>query len=182
MGTEILDLNKLAKWYEANKEPFIRFMLKRYSMLGPDDAEDLYQESIMALHQNICTNQLTELKCSLSTYLIKIGMNKANNLLKQNQPAFQKLNEFNWSSLSDLIGDDTNTYQNEVYDVVNRIEQPCRDILFGFYYDSYSMTTIAERLGYKDADVVKATKYRCIQKVKNMLHTRINLQKRKATK
>ena len=120
MGTEILDLNKLAKWYETNKEPFIRFMLKRYSTLGPDDAEDLYQESIMALHQNICTNQLTELKCSLSTYLIKIGINKANNLLKQNQPAFQKLNEFNWNSLSDLIGDDTNSYQNEVYEEIGR--------------------------------------------------------------
>lgn len=182
MSTETLDINKLSQWYETNKAPFIRFIGKHYDTLKSDDIEDLYQESIMALYQNIRTNKLTELKCSLSTYLIRIGMNKANSLLKQIQPVSEDQNDFNWDSLSHLTGDDTHPYQKEIYDVVNGIEQPCREILFGYYYDSFSMTTIAERLGYKDADTVKATKYRCMQKVKNMLHTRINYQKQKAAK
>ncbi len=181
MVNETLDINKIAKWYEANKKPFISYMLKRYATLGPDDAEDLYQECIMVLHQNIVSNKLTKLTCSLSTYLIQIGINKANTLLRQCPPHVSEENQLDWERLYHLIGDETSPYQEEVYQIVDRIEQPCREILFSYYYDSFSMTTIADRLGYKDADVVKATKYRCMQKVKNMLHTVVKNNKQKAT-
>lgn len=162
---------EICAFYNANRTPFINFLLKKFDRLRTEDAEDLYQEAFLALHINIRTGKLVELTGSLSTYLLQIGIHKALDKfkLKESQTT-DYLNEKPESiSHMELSEDDLTEHEKEVYQTINNLTSPCKEILFGFYYDKYSMCALADRLGYKDESVVKAMKYKCMQKVRNLL-------------
>ena len=51
--------------------------------------------------------------------------------------------------------------------LLRHLGEPCHSILKLFYFDSFSMESIANRLGYKNEHVAKAQKRRCIKELKS---------------
>ena len=45
------------------------------------------------------------------------------------------------------------------------IGKPCAPLLQGFYWEDKSMETLAQELGYSNADSAKAQKAKCMKKV-----------------
>ncbi|MDL2247604.1 RNA polymerase sigma factor [Bacteroides sp. OttesenSCG-928-J23] len=178
-----LKVNKetVSTFFTESREPFIGYLLRHYTSLRREDAEDLYQESFIALHQNILSGKLTELTSSLYTYLLRIGINKTNDRLKlSGSKQTCQLEEHLWSmdekiAQMEFIEDESPETEKIVYELIEKMESPCKEILFGYYYDKYNMEELALRLGYRDASVAKASKYRCMQKIKNIIKKLFNI-------
>lgn len=168
------DEKSIRKFYDENREPFVRYLLKHYP-LRREEIEDLYQEAFIALHQNIQSGRLKELTGALSTYLLQIGIYKAKDRFKSKEHRMTDyLENKEWMDWNKFLRDDLeNDLKKEqeviIYEMVSKMESPCKEILFGYYYDDYSMETLATQLGYKDASVAKASKYKCMQKIRNVV-------------
>lgn len=51
---------------------------------------------------------------------------------------------------------------------IDMLGEPCRSLLKDFYYQDLSMTEIAEKFGYTNADNAKTQKYKCLQRLKKL--------------
>ena len=74
---EILKGVKFNKFISENRESTLRYLRSKYDGLSFDDVEDIYQESSIALYNNIETGKLHELSSSLYTYFLKICINQS---------------------------------------------------------------------------------------------------------
>ena len=72
------DKDALETVYLAYREEFVNFS-KRYKVVG-HDALDIFQDSVIVLHQKFVSSQLVLESSSVKTYLFAIGKNK---ILKQ---------------------------------------------------------------------------------------------------
>ena len=67
-------------------------------------------------------------------------------------------------------GPDIEIIEETVRRIVTSMEDPCKTILWSFYWDGKSLATIAKELPkYKNADSVKTQKSRCLTKVKILM-------------
>ncbi len=159
--------------YRTLREGFVKWAGKRY---GVDDdlLNDAFQEAIIALRHNVIHDRWVQGSSSLKTYLFSIGKNQLLGRLKRTKYE---------SSKSDMIGVTMHIkgQENELTDrqilVRNQIgvmADPCKSILKMFYYLGYSMEVIAARMAYKNEDVAKSQKMRCLKKLKQRIATTQN--------
>ena len=159
----VVNKRALSLFYKKYKEEFLTWIGSRYDSLSREDVEDAYQEAFVALCENVASGKYEKrASCSLKTYLFQIGINKTIDRLRE------KGRDIDVPRLEDLLFD-VSGRDERVYDVVARMSSPCRDILFAFYWDRFSLEEIACQLEYKDAAVVKSQKYRCMRKVADLL-------------
>ena len=76
------------------KAPFIAHLTIKYPTLSILDAEEIYDDAILALYQNVKEGKLKELTCSLQTYINRIGEHKAIDLLRQKQLDTEEFPEY----------------------------------------------------------------------------------------
>ena len=60
----------------------------------------------------------------------------------------------------------------EVNKSVQQLGDTCRKVLSYYYFDNMSMTEIAEKLGFANADTAKTKKYKCKKELDNMIKSR----------
>ena len=154
--------------YKRHRKEFIGWVWQQFKM-DPDDAADVFQDSIIILRRNIVSGKLSELTSSLKTYLFAIGKNTALSKLKSNTK---------WYTNPDLINNqqdgqalvtgqlELSERQQWIKKLMGSLGEPCLSILRLFYYRSFSMEAIARELGYKNENVVKSQKLRCIKALK----------------
>ncbi|WP_027077646.1 RNA polymerase sigma factor [Maribacter antarcticus] len=162
------------KVYEDNRDLFLNFA-KRYD-LGDDEILDVYQDTYVALYENIENGKCTELKSSLSTYLISIGKYKIMERLRKNNKKIN--NEFILSSVVDVdieIEDFDIVYevlspeQKLLKQYFERLGDKCKRILTLFYYKQYNINQIMVAGGYNSENVVKSQKSRCLKTLKEAI-------------
>ena len=157
---------KIAWFYDACKEDFFAFIRKQCGELPMEDLRDLYQEAFIAMHENIRNGKYEERpSCSLKTYLFKIGFHKTLTYFKSRRETV----DLDERSMREAEEGMLSEWQDRIYSIVAAMESPCKDILFAFYWDKFSMDEIATRMSYKDATVAKSQKYRCVRKVADVL-------------
>ncbi len=154
------DSKKIMELYDNYREPFIAFFISRFSV-ERNEAIDLYKESFSDFCENIIVGKLSELTCALQTYLIKIGLNKTLNQ-SRNQDKYEK--SVDLLELKILSKDvEYNEQQEIVYRLVLELGEPCNEVLTLFFYEEKSLKEIAVIMNYKNEDVVKTRKSRCIK-------------------
>lgn len=57
--------------------------------------------------------------------------------------------------------------------VLEKFAEPCKSIVRLFYFNAYSMNEIADELKYKNEDVVKSQKTRCMKELKRLVKERL---------
>ncbi len=162
----------LVALYELHRLEFLGWAWQHFKMES-EDAADVFQDTIITLRRNIVSGKLTQLTSSLKTYLFAIGKNTALSRLKKNKkwytnPELLNTQEDNKLSITDAI--ELNERQLWVKDLLAKLGEPCLSILRLYYYRSYSMEAIAHELGYKNENVVKSQKLRCIKTLKEQVH------------
>ena len=156
------------------KAPFISHLTIKYPTLSVLDAEEIYDDAILALYQNVKEGKLKELTCSLQTYINRIGEHKTVDLLRQKHldtedfPEYETLDycertEEYWVAEGDSMEEER---KSTIYHLIEKLVEPCKKILFSFYYDHCSMDAIAKTMGMASSDVAKTQKNRCMGKVK----------------
>ena len=160
------NLKHLDHIYLEVKAPFLSFVKKNFQGVSSQEAEDVYQDSIIDLYKNIQRGSLTEIEISFSAYVTHIGKMKLIKLVEEKQkrkltniedvPDFkaEDIDNVEWARVEKLVGF-----------ILGNIDEGCRAILDRYYFKNMSMDEIAKDLGYKNADVVKSKKNRCINRV-----------------
>ena len=175
--------------FENEKGKAISFLRNRYS-ISDEDIEDIYQESLSALYLNIENGKLRELTCPFTSYFLQICNNQALKFLRNHNTTLPLLEEKKITNPNAIRDDkvdelygfciDTEAEDKEVRKqrLVNQIiasmTETCKDILLGYYWYDYTTSTIADLFGLKDANSVKAQKYKCAQKFRNKYNELIN--------
>ena len=129
--------------YNEVKPSFTLLMQKQFGSLTPQDIEELFDDAILAFYDNASHGKIKELTCSISTYLYRIGRNKAIDKLRKEQSiTIVDIPIENIYYLAD-------TYWNNDNDL------------------------IANQLGYANANVVKDKKRKCIAKVRAFAYEKL---------
>lgn len=171
------------EWYNRLRPEFLRRLTAKYPALSLYDAENLYQNTFIAVHENLLMGRVKE-NTSWSSYIMTIGMNlasKAWRKLGKTDSADEGFDdeENNTNSIIALKveekirelsdeNDEDSFFKNEealslLGNELNHTPELCKKII-QFYYSNSDMTMdeIAEEVGLKNANTAKAKKNQCM--------------------
>ncbi len=163
----------IGQFYKKSRQVFFAYFKKAYSK---DEAyiTELFQDSCIELWRNVQNGRLTVqgLTCALETYLFSIGRH----LMMSRDRKASKCTEYQESiEGKDMSANDQEeaSSRSELLDfvvrMVNSMKSPCRKLLGAQYWDRLSGAEIAKKLGYNSADSVKAQKFKCMRKLREMV-------------
>lgn len=161
--------SEIRKLYDLYRQQFFLYATSRFA-LDQDIISDIYQDSFVALYENIQTGRLSKLNCSLKTYLFKIATNKIHTHLAATQKYKKVSIEENWKDAHDQYStDEWKERQDVVFKAVSEMEHLCRTMLSMFYWEQRKISEIAREMGYKSEQVVKNRKKICLQRLKEKI-------------
>lgn len=171
------------EWYIRLRPEFLRRLTAKYSGLSLYDAENLYQDTFIAVQENLMLGRVKE-DTSWSSYIMTIGMNMASKAWRKigktdsTDEGFDSSGAKTARKVDELLKnmptgeDETPLYKNEealslLGDELIHTPEPCGSIIRLFYYEDMSMDEIAEEIGYKNATTAKAKKSQCMSDLIN---------------
>lgn len=171
----------LSEIYQECKPGFFAIIGATFPDITNEDIEEAYDDAIMALNDNVETGKLTELTCSLQTYINHIGKNKVIDSLRKKKISTVSYSdsENDWYSKAQEVVESCDEEDEKlliVLKIVEAMTEPCKTILFYFYHLEYSMKLIAEKMGLKDSDSAKTSKNRCMKKLKDTTELQLRNQ------
>ena len=149
------------------------------------DFEDIVYDAMITTFENKEKGKLKIelLKCELSTYLTRVCIYKANEKLRKNkrfadyrkasinENATGKVNGSIIKQADKILGycQEGEYIQKEtqstVCEIVRNLPEPCKTILWGFYWDNLSLKELADNNEkIKNAGSAKVIKHRCMEK------------------
>ena len=168
-------------WYNKIKPLFQNTLSKRYgNFLSADDIEDLYQETFMAVYENLRKGTV-KYNTAWSAYLIEIGKNIATKKIGKSLKSESLDGMYGYdeekqemqvrrveSLLQEYMKEDDSLCNN--YEVVHVLgdalqftPEPCSTIIRLFYYDDMSMEEISAAINMKNANTAKSKKSQCMK-------------------
>jgi RNA polymerase sigma-70 factor (ECF subfamily) len=164
------DEESIVAVYQAHRDGFIQWSQAAYQVDEPT-AADTFQDAVICLHSNIIRGKLETLSSSLKTYLYAIGKNIIRKKL-QKEAVFEGDESLVLETLyaEPLDAFAENDRQRFVASLMENIGDPCKTILRLFYFKRFSMKAIAETLNYKNENVAKTQKLRCLTTLKKMVN------------
>ncbi|MDN5210826.1 sigma-70 family RNA polymerase sigma factor [Fulvivirgaceae bacterium BMA12] len=158
----------LIEIYKLYRSEFFSWSQRQFSL---DDAAsaDLFQDTIISLRKNIVKGKLTHLSSSLKTYLFAIGKHLALSRLRRDSKTVLSDDLLKLQLSEDFITDaplKNREKKKYISQILQELGEPCYSILRLYYYENFSMESIARYLDYKNENVVKSQKLRCIKTLK----------------
>ncbi|HEY8401428.1 MAG TPA: sigma-70 family RNA polymerase sigma factor [Cytophagaceae bacterium] len=145
--------------YKKNYRMMVKMIIKNNG--SEDEAKDIYQEALIVLWQKVLTEDFV-LSSKISTFLYSICQNLWRKELERKS---------RHSSEEADKGVAPDMDQQERIEIINRciqeLGETCKKILTYYYFDKLSMTDIAEKLGFANADTAKTKKYKCKKELDN---------------
>jgi len=136
----------------------------------PEDAKDLFQESIIVLYEKVKSGSL-ELNCQIKTYLYSVCRRLWLKRLTQMQrllPEVENMEEV--IAVEDEL--EAHEQRNADFHLMERamlgLGEPCKSLLEAYYLQKRTMMEIAHRFGYTNADNAKNQKYKCLMRLKKL--------------
>ena len=149
--------------------------------------EDLTQEAMMTMFENVQKDENFELTSDLKTYVIGILKNKVNEWLRKQLPvatfhqpgpsADDVLDPVDIGIAQGAItrwldkdsDEERDELQQAVYDIVVNMPDPCKTVLWSYYWEGRSMKEIADIMNYSNARVATTQKSRCMAKLESAM-------------
>lgn len=157
----------LGEIYKMHRVAFIHFA-KKYK-IDEADILDIYQDTIIAFFENVVNGKITTLNYTLKTYIFSIGKNKVFDFLKKKDRTIPLENQIEDVDIEITQREALTHRQVELKKCIKELGEKCKSILQLFYYKRYSIEAIRIELGYKDDNVVKAHKSRCMKSLRQII-------------
>ena len=168
------DRLKIKELYNLYRSEFLGFG-RRYK-LDHDDLVDIYQEAFLALRKRALEGKLNQVRSSMKTYLFSIGKYMIFDKLKADKKTvqFESVLHIAGEQMEEIEVNDAPPLSREqelLRKHFQQLENSCRQLLTLFYYRGLSLNEIANLKGYKSADVVKASKSRCLRTLRELINS-----------
>ncbi|MBS1542039.1 MAG: sigma-70 family RNA polymerase sigma factor [Bacteroidetes bacterium] len=153
----------LFQLYENYRNEFIHWAVHNHRV-SVEEAKDVFQEALIGLYRNVKSGRVDYIEVSIKTYLFSIGKNVIMNGLRRKgieARVYESLSIEHDNAIDD--GHKTDDLKNMVKRLYMAIGSPCKEILEMYYERGFDMETIADRIGYKNANVAKKRKYECLK-------------------
>ena len=131
--------------------------------ISQEDAEDIYQDSCIALISNIKDGTLTNLTAS--------------NVRSDIEDADDNFNDDCIDAILDIVDDEVESYDeilDQTEELVQNLPEPCNTLIWGKYWEKLSHNELANMLGYKSANVSKTNLSRCLDKFQAKISSLMN--------
>jgi len=154
--------------YRYNKEKVCSFVLSNSG--SEDEAKDVFQEAVIAFYENVRDGKFKG-ESAISTYLYSITRFKWLNQIKKNtirkghQEGVEQ-DQFTESPLATLIEGERKA---GVLEVLEQLGASCKKLLIENIYHGASMKEIANNSSYSSEQIVRNKKYKCLQKLKELI-------------
>ena len=160
---------KLNQFAAEQWEKALAYLQGVFSM-SRSDCEDVFQEAFMVLYKKIIEGELV-LTVKLSTFFIGICRNKAYEKMREKGKELYIIDDTPYSTKDELEDERIDRLlalrkEAVVREIVAKLPAPCDKILWGFYFDGFSMKTLAQMLNYASEGSIKVVKHRCVEKFK----------------
>jgi len=159
--------------YEDEFPKIVSFIIRNSGRA--DMAKDVFQDALVIFIEKVYTKKL-DLTCSVSTYLYSICRFLWMDQLRQNKREMP-LND-NYNYLKDditIVGvdDDTPDIYENVNSAIEKLGNPCKQLLESYYYKNLSWDEIASSLGYSNAASARNQKYKCLERIRNVVNVEV---------
>ena len=157
-------------FFDNMRPKVINLLCKKYG-LREDEAADCFQEGSIAMWKNLKEGKITlDAINSLDSYLFRCCCNHASKVVRANMKT-NVVDDFEALCPPDGGASEYNHETDRqiaiLETLVKQLDEPCYSVIWGFYRHKYSMEDMAVMLNYKNADVVKTQKSRCMKNLKD---------------
>lgn len=177
------------KFIDENRERTLVYLRNKFA-LGEEDLKDVYQESCIALFQNIVLGRYEKQDADLYTYFLKICINQAKKVIdkrkrKHETPLDEKVMVGEEEGyLDDKLDELINfIYEVEDYDeqekvrtenlvraIMKELSEKCQDLLWGHYGDGLPWEVLADMYELANANSAKSTANGCRNKFRALFN------------
>lgn len=153
---------------------YIRFVptIEKKVNISRTDALDAYVDAIVELTEQVAMGKFKG-ESKLSSYLYKIFYYKSVDLFRKNTTNKLDYREsMPESSDTNLLADkemEINEAVSQVHMYLDKLGEPCKQILIDWGFWGYNMTEIAARVGLEGSVQAKDRKYKCLQKLRQLM-------------
>lgn len=173
------------KWYDKLRPDFVDLLMSKYkgSKMRLEDAENIYQDIFIAIHDNLEQGRIDESK-SWSSYVMRVGLNMASKKYRgigASEPLTRPIDDedggtYEFSAevqkkIDELSSEDESLYNNPeaqavLGDELTRTPEPCASLIRYHYYAGLKDSEIVEEMPrYGSAASVKVTRNRCMKEL-----------------
>ena len=158
----------LATLYHNHKIDAINW-IKSTHQLGREDAEEIFQTSIVLLYDNVITGKLTVLTADIKTYIFSIIKYK---IIHHNRAKAKTISYDGSEILQNVIEEEYQEISKADLDKASKallhIGEPCKSLLELSYYQQMKLDEITVLLNYKNNDTTKNLKYKCMKRLQKI--------------
>ncbi|MBO5541488.1 MAG: sigma-70 family RNA polymerase sigma factor [Muribaculaceae bacterium] len=182
----------VSRWYSELHDPFVNLIKSRFNGLFFDEIEDIYQETFLAVHENLHRGSI-EADTNWRAYIMRIGLNQTMTYCKA-KGKFVTASQAggddddvrpDWLSemapLETQVDESTDDPKERermiavMNGIMGSLTGKCRDLLPSFYYARMSMEEICQELGYANTDSAKSQRLKCFNKLKEAVRARLKM-------
>lgn len=128
-----------------------------------DEARDVYQDALVVFWQKARSGNLV-LTSKISTYIYSICQNLWRKELDRKKRLSNE--EKDAAEMPDM---DSPERVKIIARCLEQLGETCRKVLMYYYFDEMSMQEIADKLGFANTDTAKTKKYKCKQKLDELV-------------
>ena len=135
-----------------------------------DEARDVYQDALVVFWQKARSGNLV-LTSKMSTFIYSVCQNLWRKELDRKKRLSNE--EKDSSEALDLDGPER---EKIIASCIDQLGDTCRKVLMYYYFDELSMQEIADKLGFANTDTAKTKKYKCKQKLDELVKAQYSEQ------
>ncbi len=157
--------------YDKYRDEFVLWASKNYRC-DDDLAAEVYQQTFITLFYNVKNQKLIQLNSSLKTYLFAIGKNLLRDqfkILQRRQEILQVVVDTSEMDNSIIERYEQSNMKGVVRQLLLKIGEPCKTVLELFYFQNYSMDSIAQTMDYKTEQIAAKRKFICLRQMRSLM-------------
>jgi RNA polymerase sigma factor (sigma-70 family) len=145
-----------------------------------EDAEDIFQDVVVSFIQLVQKEKFRG-DSSIGTFIYVLICNTWLNELKKRKRSKRREEKYeNEKEKSEAGATEfiiNREIKNQIVELIESLGENCKKILMAFYYDNLSIQEILLNLHYENEQVVRNKKYKCLQKLQEILALKPHIAK-----
>ena len=168
-----MDEKEIFERIQKGDEKALGFIYKKYYRMmtklvitnsgTEEEARDVYQDALVVFWQKARSGNLV-LTAKMSTFIYSICQNLWRKELDRKKRLSNE--EKDSPQTMDMDSEERNKIIGQC---LNQLGETCRKVLMYYYFDEMSMQEIADKLGFANTDTAKTKKYKCKQKLDELV-------------